>query len=121
MPGPDRYKVERMLLKNVKYLSGIVLLIAVMLAATGCTSKAGSEDVKTTINQTLVGHNLTYFSIAGKPLNHTITSEDIGSIDPVIYKGNSAWKVHVGTSLAWNLTMSADGTEILDKEQLFRT
>ena len=111
-----------MLQKNLRYFPGIVLVITIMIAAAGCTSVAGSEEnAKSTINQTLLGQNLTYFSIAGKPLNHTITSEDIVSIEPVTYQGKNAWMVRVGTSLAWNLTMSADGTQLLEKDQLFRT
>ena len=91
------------------------------LAAAGCTSVAGSEDVKSTINQTLIGYNLTYYSIAGKPMNYTIDQTDIVSIDPATYEGASAWKVRVGTSLSWDLIMSANGTQILYVDQLFRT
>ena len=101
--------------------AGIILIVVAMLSVAGCTSAASGEDAKDAINKTLVGHNLTYFSIAGKPMNHTITSEDIVSIDPVTYKDANAWKVRVGTSLSWDLTMSSDGTEILYVDQLFRT
>lgn len=107
--------------KTWKFAAGVLLVVLAGLAAAGCTSVADSEDAKSTINQTLVGHNLTYYSIAGKPMNYTIAQEDIVSIEPVTYKEANAWKVRVGTSLTWDLTMSADGTEILYVDQLFRT
>ncbi|WP_424357163.1 hypothetical protein [Methanocella sp. MCL-LM] len=103
------------------YLAGVFLIMVAVLAAAGCTSAAESEDAKSMINKTLTGHNLTYYNIAGQPMNHTIASEDIVTIDPTTYKNASAWKVRVGTSLAWDLTMSSDGTEILSVDQLFRT
>lgn len=107
--------------QKMRYMTGIFLILLAMLATAGCTSAAEGEDAKSTINKTLVGHNLTYYSIAGQPMNYTITSEDIVSIDPATYKNSSAWKVRVGQSLSWDLTMSSDGTEILDVDQLFRT
>lgn len=123
---PERYaacrrKVDRMSLKKIQYSVVILLLIGAVVAASGCAAAAGGEDAKGAINKTLVGQNITYFSIAGKPLNYTITQDDIGSIDPTTYDGKNAWLVHVGKGLSWNLTMSADGTQILDKKQLFMT
>ncbi|WP_048198790.1 hypothetical protein [Methanocella arvoryzae] len=103
------------------YSAGVLLIVVAMLSVSGCASAAASEDAKDAINKTLVGHNLTYYSIAGKPMNYTITSEDIVSIEPVTYKDANAWKVRVGKSLPWDLTMSSDGTEILYVDQLFRT
>ena len=107
--------------QKMMYLAGIFLIMVAMLATAGCTSVAKGEDAKSMINKTLIGHNLTYYSIAGQPMNYTITSEDIVTIDPATYKNSSAWKVRVGTSLTWDLTMSSDGTEILYVDQLFRT
>lgn len=109
------------MVKIISRYSAGILLIIVVLALTGCTSEAGNEDAKSMINKTLIGHNMTYYSIAGQPMNYTITSEDIVSIDPATYKEANAWKVRVGTSLSWDLTMSADGTQILDVDQLFMT
>lgn len=119
MPGRWQ-KWYRMSIKTT-YKTGIILAIFAILAISGCTSVAENEDEKSTINRTLVGQNLTYYSIAGTPMNYTIASEDIVSIDPATYKEANAWKVRVGTSLAWDLTMSADGTEIFEVDQLFRT
>jgi hypothetical protein len=104
---------------------GWYALIAVILAAallSGCVSANGNAgDVKSTIKDTLVGTNLTYYSIAGKPLNYTIGQEDIGNVEPTTYDGKDAWKVRVGQGLAWNLTMDANGTVILHVDQLFQT
>ena len=107
--------------ETVKYLTGIVLLVLMLVVAAGCTTKAGGDAPKNAIYATLVGHTMTYSSIAGKPLNYTITQGDIGSIDQTSYQGDPAWKVHVGTSLSWDLTVSSDGTKILDSKQLFQT
>lgn len=79
------------------------------------------QAVKDTINKTLIGMNLTYTSIAGKPMNYTITADSIKSIDWFAYKGNPAWKVRVGEGLAWNLIMDETGKKILKTDQLFQT
>jgi hypothetical protein len=73
------------------------------------------------ISSTLVGKNLTYYSIAGKPMNYTITSDSVKSIEPYPYKGKPAWKVRIGEGLAWDLIMDASGTKILKTDQLFQT
>jgi PBP1b-binding outer membrane lipoprotein LpoB len=100
----------------------ITVLIVLALLMTGCVSMGGSAgDVRDKIKDTLVGTNLTYYSIAGQPMNYTIGPQDIGNIEPTTYKGKDAWKVRVGESLAWDLTMDANGTEILAMDQLFQT
>ena len=82
---------------------------------------ASSEDHQKAITTTLVGHNLTYYSIAGKPLNYTIGPGDIRQIEQTSYNGSPAWSVHVGQGLAWDLTLDETGTHILDIRQLFQT
>jgi hypothetical protein len=79
------------------------------------------QAARDSINRTLVGTNLTYYSIAGKPMNYTITADSIKSINRTIYKNKPAWKVRVGEGMAWDLTMDASGTTILDTKQLFQT
>lgn len=73
------------------------------------------------INKTLIGKNLTYTSIAGKPMNYTIKASDIKSVQPFAYEGDSAWKVRVGEGLSWDLIMDETGTKILKTNQLFQT
>ncbi len=73
------------------------------------------------INKTLIGRNLTYSSIAGKPMNYTITADSIKSVERSPYNGKLAWKVRVGEGLAWDLILDEAGTKILKTDQLFRT
>ena len=111
----------RLTSKTISYIALAVLIVAALLAAVYFSSKGSAGNVSATIKDTLVGTNLTYYSIAGKPMNYTISESDIGSIEPVTYEGRDAWKVHVGQGLAWDLTMDATGKEILYIDQLFRT
>ncbi len=80
-----------------------------------------SVNATANIYKTLVGMNLTYTSIAGVPMNYTITKDSIKSIDQTAYDGKLAWNVHVGDSMAWDLTMDATGSKILESKQLFNT
>jgi hypothetical protein len=107
--------------KTIGYII-LVALAVVVISAAGFMALSGSDKYPgQAIEKTLVGTNLTYYSIAGQPMNYTITHDDIVSIEPTTFEGKNAWKVRVGQSLSWNLTMSADGTQVLDSEQLFRT
>lgn len=100
----------------------IVGLLTMAILTAGCTSsKSNAGDAKSTIRDTLAGTNLTYYSIAGQPMNYTISRDDIGTVEPITYEGQDAWKVRVGQSLAWDLTMDANGTGILYVNQLFQT
>jgi len=107
--------------KTIGYFILVALVIAVIASAGYMAFSGGDKNVRPAIEKTLVGTNLTYYSIAGQPMNYTIMQDDILSIEPTTYKGNDAWIVRVGKSLSWNLTMNADGTQVLDSEQLFRT
>jgi hypothetical protein len=114
-------QVTNVTVKTVSYVM-IAGLIVVSLLVTGCISSRGNAaDARATIEDTLVGTNLTYYSIAGQPMNYTIGPDDIMSIEPTTYERKDAWKVRVGQSLAWDLTMDASGTQILYVDQLFRT
>lgn len=85
------------------------------------TSSMADTANKNNINKTLVGMNLTYSSIAGKPMNYTITANDIKDIQRTMYNGKPAWKVRVGKGLAWDLIMDNSGQKILETDQLFQT
>jgi hypothetical protein len=93
----------------------IELLTALAPPVTSDTAARGN------ISNTLVGKNLTYYSIAGKPMNYTITADSIKSTEPFPYKGKPAWKVRIGEGLAWDLIMDVSGTKILKTNQLFQT
>ena len=73
------------------------------------------------INKTLIGRNLTYTNIAGKPMNYTITADSIKSVDQFAYNGDLGWKVRVGEGMAWDIIMDRTGKKILKTEQLFQT
>lgn len=97
-------------------------LVAAALIVAGCATTTGdSARQKASINSTLIGMNLTYYSIAGVPMSYTIAAGDITSIEPATYNDSRAWKVRVGRGLNWSITMDESGTRVLDLEQLFRT
>lgn len=106
-------------------VSGLIVVAAatvLVFAVAGYMAFGGGDkDPRPAIEKTLVGTQLTYSNIAGQPMNYTITQDDIIDIQPTTYKGTDAWKVRIGESLSWDLTMSADGTRVLETEQLFRT
>lgn len=107
--------------KNISRVIIAGLLMLALLTA-GCVSTRGNAgDIRATIKDTLTGTNLTYYSFAGQPMNYTIGPRDIMNIEPTTYDGKDAWKVRVGESLAWDLTMDVNGTKILYVDQLFRT
>lgn len=81
----------------------------------------GKDDTEKSIKSILVGKNITYYSIAGQPMNYLVTEEDIGTIEQTTYNGTDALKVRVGNSLAWDFIINANGTEILEINQLFYT
>lgn len=101
---------------QITSMPGPMELLSV-LAPPGKSDKAAKDS----INKTLIGRNLTYYSIAGKPMNYTITADSIKSIEPFPYKGKPALKVRVGEGLAWDLIMDSAGTKVLDSKQLFQT
>lgn len=140
--GADMGKVVSLLGDVVKFSNGEVAShgasppVASFPAITGKIKAIPAPDVlmsllapKTGISQVprdsiyrmLVGTNLTYSSFAGKPMNYTIKADDIKGINRTAYKGDLAWKVHVGEGLAWDLIMDGSGTRVLDTRQLFRT
>ncbi len=103
---------------------GLVLLVSCILliaAIVDNSNVASSEDHQKAITTTLVGQNITYYSIAGKPLNYTIGPGDIQQIEQSSNNGSPAWSVHVGQGLAWDLTLDETGTHILEVRQLFQT
>jgi hypothetical protein len=100
-------------------LAGVCLLCILAIAVLNGGSDSG--DIRKAISERLVGTNLTYYSIAGEPMNYTIGADDIVSIEKAEYDGQPAWKVRVGRGLSWDLTMDAEGKQVLDTKQLFVT
>ena len=81
-----------------------------------------SDDIiKEKIRSDLIGTEIVYYSIAGKPLTFNITENDIKSIKKTTLNGKIAWKVRIGEGLAWDYYYEEQGNEIIKKEQLFAT
>lgn len=109
--------------KSTTFIALAALCLAALtavLAAAIITSQP-ADDHMSNIEKTLVGMNLTYYSIAGQPLNYTIGAGDIQLVEKADYNGQAAWKVRVGQGLQWDLIMDQSGKQILDTKQLFVT
>jgi len=109
--------------KSTTFIALAALCLAALtlvLTAAIITSQPADSHMSN-IENTLVGMNLTYYSIAGQPLNYTIGAGDIQSVEKAEYNGQAAWKVRVGQGMQWDLTMDQSGKEILDTKQLFVT
>jgi hypothetical protein len=76
----------------------IAILVTGLLYLSGKPIKNQSAEAK--IKENLIGMNLTYSTIAGEPINFTITAEDIKSIEKTTLDNKAAWKVNIGESLA---------------------
>ncbi len=94
-------------------------IIAALFLITSCAK----QELKTTnedrVKEVLIGYNITYYNIAGKPMNYTVKESDILSIENGNYK-EAVWKVRVGKSLAWDIYLDKD-FNIVRQDQLFRT
>lgn len=101
-------------------LAGLCLLCILAIAIIKGSGNESGDSLKA-INMTLVGTNLTYYSIAGVPMNYTIGAGDVRTVEKTEYDGRPAWKVRVGEGLAWDLIMDEEGRQILDTKQLFYT
>ena len=97
----------------------IICLFIVSIVLLGCVPKEKAVEEK--IKERLIGEKITYYSIAGQPLNFTISAKDIISIEKVEIKGEILWKARVGDGLAWDIYLGKDGKNIVKKEQLFLT
>lgn len=97
----------------------LVYLFIVYIVIVSCIPKEKSIEEK--IKERLIGEKITYYSIAGQPLNFTISANDITFIEKVEIKGEVLWKARVGQDLAWDIYLDKDGKNIVRKEQLFVT
>lgn len=97
----------------------LLYLFIVSILIISCVPKEKSAEEK--IKERLIGEKITYYNIAGQPLNFTISAEDISSIEKTEIKDEILWKVRVGQDLAWDIYLDKDGKNIVKKEQLFVT
>lgn len=96
----------------IKLFAGFV----VMIILTSCQNNAKTDEQK--IKEKLIGYQITYYNIAGKPVNYTVQETDIITIEKV--NEGALWKVRVGESLAWDFYFDKE-LNIVKQEQLFRT
>jgi len=81
-----------------------------------------SDDViKEKIRSELIGTEIVYHSLTGRPLTFNVTEKDIKRIDKTMLDGKIAWKVRIGEGLAWDYYYEEQGNKIIKKEQLFKT
>lgn len=73
------------------------------------------------IEKTLVGHQIVYYDIAGKPRYYNISKKDIRSIEKSESEGEVVWIVTVGSGMQWEMHLNSTGESILEENQLFRT
>jgi hypothetical protein len=109
--------------KNTAFIAitGVGLIGLCVVLAVAVITTPPADDHMSDIKDTLLGTNLTYSNLAGRPMNYTITANDIGAVEKTEYNGAPAWKVHVGQGMSWDLTLDAEGRHILDTKQLFYT
>lgn len=102
-------------------LAAICLVALGALLAAAIITGPPADEHMSNIQKTLTGMNLTYYSIAGQPMNYTIGAGDIQSEEKAEYNGQPAWNVRVGQGMQWDLIMDMSGTKILEVKQLFVT
>lgn len=116
-------------------LKAVYFLIVFMIISSGCvdnnvneSGKSQTENISITstnpienIHKTLVGHNLTYYDIAGNQREYSISEKDIGIIEQTRYKGEDAWIVKVGRGMVWEIYLNATGDKMIEEIQLFKT
>lgn len=116
---PPAENIKSMMLDDrINSLPDPMMLVSAMAPPVSADSPygLGMDHIK----NALIGTNLTYTNIAGKPMNYTITADSIKSIKPTAYKNKTAWKVRVGEGMAWDLIVDSSG-KILETKQLFYT
>ncbi|MBC8500565.1 MAG: hypothetical protein ISS25_03350 [Nanoarchaeota archaeon] len=97
---------------------GLLFLSLVMLLS-ACTSPEVSLEDR--IKESLIGYELTYYTIAGLPETFVISEFDIISIEEATYQKEEFYKVRVGEGLSWNLYLDKETFEVVHTEQLFVT
>jgi hypothetical protein len=77
--------------------------------------------IKEKIRSNLIGTEIVYYDIRGKPVTYNVTEKDIKSIEKTVLEGRTVWKVRIGEKLAWDYYYEEYGNKIIKKEQLFVT
>lgn len=116
MPKPNINKIFPII--------GSILILFILNS--GCIEECQLEptqlnetQIKERITQNLVGTQIEYYNVAGRPMSYNISASDIKSINKTQQDGKIVWKVRVGSKLAWDIYFNDTGEKILKKEQLF--
>ncbi len=114
----------------------LFLIIVFTTFAIGCIEDEPSQNVSDTppgdhkssepgidenIENTLVGHQLVYYDIAGEPRYYNISAKDIRRIEKSESNGEVVWIATVGSGMQWEIHLNSTGESILNEIQLFRT
>lgn len=123
----------------MNYSRAVIVCVLIITMIAGCISPISQENITTekqvTPNQTLtgddiikekirsnlIGTEIVYYDIAGKPVTYNVTEKDIKSIEKTTLNEKIAWKVRIGERLAWDYYYEEQGNKIIKKEQLFVT
>ncbi len=118
----------------IYFLTFLILIFTAF--ATGCIEDGISKNVSDlpggeqnssgtsideNIENTLVGHQLVYYDIAGEPRYYNISKKDIRSIEKSESDGEIVWIATVGSGMQWEIYLNSTGESILKEIQLFRT
>ena len=96
-----------------------MVIVIISISIYGCVYR--EKDIEQKIRNNLIGEKVTYYNIAGQPINFTISAEDVKSIEKTETKEGIFWKVRVGKDLMWDFYFDKDAKKIVKKEQLFVT
>jgi len=128
-------KMERT--KNLKDFTKLVFVVFMITMIAGCVTQpvpdnnittekqyipqinTSDDIIKEKIRSNLIGTEIVYSNIAGKPITYHVTEKDIISIEKAMLNGKTAWKVRIGEGLAWDYYYEEQGNRIIKKEQLF--
>ncbi len=123
--------------RRIMHHSSIYFLIIIFTtSAIGCIEDEPSQNVSDTlpedqndsgtnisenIENTLVGHQIVYYDIAGEPRSYNISKKDIRNIEKSESNGEVIWIATVGSGMQWEIHLNSTGESILEEIQLFRT
>lgn len=117
------------MMKNMKIVISIVIFIITF--SIGCINhnlpieskndSHVSNNISQNIVQTLEGHQIVYYDIAGNSRNYTISKKDIHAIQKSEFNDKIIWIVRVGRGMEWEIHLNETGETILEEIQLFRT
>jgi hypothetical protein len=104
---------------KVNWIKLIVIILISFIFINGCEPVYDSG-IEENIRKKVVGTRITYYNIAGNPIEYEISEDNINSIHLIELNEETIWKVEIGKGLKWNLYYNKEG-ELIRTEQLFQT